>query len=66
MENYANYHVDVAKLMKEIIGSVITQLLQEQSVLFKEKINFKLPGGAGFACHLDTPAYLDLVRNIFL
>src|SRR5262249_30240833 len=27
--------------------------------LFKDKINFKLPGGAGFAPHQDAPAYVD-------
>jgi hypothetical protein len=27
-------------------------------VLFKEKINFKLPGGSGFTPHQDSPAYI--------
>jgi ectoine hydroxylase-related dioxygenase (phytanoyl-CoA dioxygenase family) len=26
-------------------------------VLYKEKINYKLPGGAGYAPHQDAPAY---------
>jgi ectoine hydroxylase-related dioxygenase (phytanoyl-CoA dioxygenase family) len=29
----------------------------EAPFLFKEKINFKLPGGAGFAAHQDAPAF---------
>jgi len=26
-------------------------------LIFKDKINYKLPGGGGFAPHLDAPAY---------
>jgi 2-aminoethylphosphonate dioxygenase len=26
-------------------------------LLFKDKINYKLPSGNGFAAHLDAPAY---------
>jgi ectoine hydroxylase-related dioxygenase (phytanoyl-CoA dioxygenase family) len=32
-------------------------LLGEPAVLYKEKINYKLPGGAGFRAHQDAPAY---------
>jgi len=32
-------------------------LLGEPAVLFKEKVNFKHPGGAGFAPHQDATAY---------
>ena len=39
-----------------ILGAA-TALLGEQAVLYKEKINYKLAGGAGFAPHQDAPAY---------
>lgn len=32
----------------------------EPAVLYKEKINYKYPGGAGFAAHQDAPAYLHV------
>lgn len=32
-------------------------LLEDPIVLYKEKINYKLAGGAGFAPHQDAPAY---------
>lgn len=32
-------------------------LLGERAVLFKEKVNYKHPGGAGFAPHQDAAAY---------
>ncbi|MGA9277492.1 phytanoyl-CoA dioxygenase family protein [Ilumatobacter sp.] len=33
------------------------RLLGEPAVLYKEKINYKFAGGAGFAPHQDAPAY---------
>lgn len=33
------------------------RLLGEPIVLYKEKINYKLSGGAGFVAHQDAPAY---------
>jgi ectoine hydroxylase-related dioxygenase (phytanoyl-CoA dioxygenase family) len=33
------------------------ELLGEPAVLYKEKVNYKQPGGAGFAPHQDAPAY---------
>jgi ectoine hydroxylase-related dioxygenase (phytanoyl-CoA dioxygenase family) len=32
-------------------------LIGEQAVLYKEKINYKLIGGAGYSPHQDAPAY---------
>ncbi len=37
----------------EIAGA----LLGEPAVLYKEKVNYKLPGGAGYSPHQDAPAY---------
>ena len=37
-------------------------LLGETAVLYKEKINFKLSGGAGWTAHQDAPAY-PFVKN---
>lgn len=34
-----------------------SELLGEPAVLYKEKINFKLAGGAGWEAHQDAPAY---------
>lgn len=40
----------------QIIGWV-GDLLGEPATLYKEKVNYKQPGGAGFAPHQDAPAY---------
>lgn len=39
-------------------------LFGEPAVLFKEKINHKQPGGAGFAPHQDAPAYRFVDHHI--
>jgi 2-aminoethylphosphonate dioxygenase len=60
IENFVPYHDGVAALFAsprflDLLGT----LCGEPVVLFKDKINFKLPGGAGFAPHQDAPAYVD-------
>jgi hypothetical protein len=40
-------------LFVELAGA----LLGEPAVLYKEKVNYKLPGGAGYSPHQDAPAY---------
>ena len=44
-------HGDVASIVSQAFGT------NERAVLFKDKINFKLPGGAGFLCHQDATAF---------
>jgi len=57
-ENFVPFHEGLRALLTE--GSMLetaTELLGEPAVLYKEKINYKLPGGAGYAPHQDAPAY---------
>jgi len=65
IENLLPFHARFKSLatgakMQGICG----QLFGEPAVLFKDKINFKLPGGDGFASHQDVQAgwstYADL------
>ena len=39
-------------------------LLGEPAVLYKEKINYKLPGGAGYSAHQDAPAYPMIAAHV--
>ena len=39
-------------------------LLGEPAVLYKEKINHKLPGGAGYRAHQDAPAYPMIANHV--
>ena len=42
------------------------QLLGEKAALFKEKINFKMPGGDGFKPHQDSQAGWDVYADFFI
>ena len=57
-ENFVPFHAELRALLTT--GVVLDQasaLLGQQAVLYKEKINYKLPGGAGYSAHQDAPAY---------
>jgi hypothetical protein len=57
-ENFVPFHEGLRALLTT--GPMLdaaSALLGEPAVLYKEKINYKLPGGAGYAPHQDAPAY---------
>jgi ectoine hydroxylase-related dioxygenase (phytanoyl-CoA dioxygenase family) len=57
-ENLIPFHDGLRRLLTG--GSMLetaSALLGEPAVLYKEKINYKLPGGGGYAPHQDAPAY---------
>ena len=60
IENFCPYHAGFDQLLNgpELLA-LIAQLFGEPAVLFKDKINFKLPGSAGFKAHQDTQAGWD-------
>jgi len=64
VENFIPYHAGMDALLQgpEILARV-SQLMDEPAILFKEKINFKLAGGAGFAPHQDAPAFDAFGQN---
>jgi len=51
-------HPGFARFLTEgLLVETAGALLGEPAVLYKEKVNYKRPGGAGFAPHQDAPAY---------
>jgi hypothetical protein len=48
------------------ITDMVSQLVGERSVLFKEKINFKQPGGDGFKPHQDSQAGWERYAGFFV
>ena len=50
----------------ERLIQVLNQLLGEEAILFKEKVNFKLPGGRGFEPHQDIQPGWDDYANYFM
>jgi hypothetical protein len=60
IENFVPYHDGLAGLFGSTrFLDLLARCCGEPVVLFKDKINFKLPGGAGFADHQDAPAYVN-------
>ena len=58
VEAFLPYHDGMRTLLlRPDLMACLAELFGEPAVLFKEKINFKLPGGAGFAAHQDAPAF---------
>lgn len=55
IENFEPYHPGLAELL-ERARETVGELFGEPAVLFKDKINFKPPGGAGFDWHQDVQA----------
>jgi ectoine hydroxylase-related dioxygenase (phytanoyl-CoA dioxygenase family) len=44
-------------LCSGLLVDVAGAILGEPAVLYKDKLNYKLPGGAGYSAHQDAPAY---------
>lgn len=57
-ENFVPFHDGLRRLLTSgHLIEVATALLGEPAALYKEKINYKLAGGAGYSPHQDAPAY---------
>ena len=67
IENFAPYHEGFWELFNgpKMRGRV-SELFGEPAVLFKEKINFKLPGGGGFKLHQDQQAGWGTYADLFI
>lgn len=57
-ENFVPFHTDMRNTVTSgKVVEIVSELMAEQAVLYKEKINYKYPGGGGYAAHQDAPAY---------
>lgn len=57
-ENFVPYHTDIRNTVTSgKVLDVVSELMTEPAVLYKEKINYKYSGGGGYAAHQDAPAY---------
>ncbi len=60
MEDIEPYHTGFSELFtRGEIQQITSQLFDDDAVLFKDKINFKMPGGDGFKAHQDVQAGWD-------
>ena len=66
MEYLLDFNQDFQKLEELVIRPIAEYYLQSPVHLFKEKINFKLPGGGAFKPHQDFPAWDDFPLEEFI
>jgi len=64
-ENIVPFHAGLRSLLTEgAMPAFAGSLLAEPAVLYKEKVNHKLVGGAGYAPHQDAPAYPFIDQHV--
>ena len=56
MERFVDTHPGWSELCHGYLPKLLSALVGEEMVLYKEKLNLKPPGTSGFAPHLDTPS----------
>jgi hypothetical protein len=67
IENFFPYHGGFRRLMSEgPLVDATAQLFGNEPVLFKDKINFKMPGGDGFKPHQDQQAGWSVYAPYFI
>jgi len=67
IENFVPYHEGFSRLITaRRMQQAVSELFGEEAVLFKDKINFKLPGGDGFREHQDVQAGWDDYASIHI
>jgi len=67
IENFCPYHAQLDTLLNsECVLRLISTLLGERAVMFKDKINFKMPGSDGFKSHQDVQAGWDRYASLHL
>jgi hypothetical protein len=59
LENFLPFHPGLDALFRGRLDALVGALVGEPVVVFKDKINLKSAGGAGFTPHQDAPAYAD-------
>lgn len=67
LENFIDYHVPMSEIASgERTLALVSELMGETAVIFKEKINYKFPGGGGFKPHQDAPAFVSFNQKFHI
>lgn len=57
VENFCKHDARWGQLCFGVLQDLVSQAYREPAVLFKDKLNFKGPGGGSFLAHQDATAY---------
>lgn len=67
VEDFEPWHEGFSQLFNdERMKGCTSQLFGEEAVLYKDKINFKMPGGDGFKAHQDIQAGWDRYASLHI
>jgi 2-aminoethylphosphonate dioxygenase len=66
IENFCPFHSGFDGLLHGLLGDAAGQLFGQPAVMFKDKINFKMPGGDGFKPHQDQQAGWTRYASLFI
>jgi 2-aminoethylphosphonate dioxygenase len=66
IENFCPFHAEFGDLVQGRLKAAIETLIGRPAVLFKDKINFKMAGGAGFEAHQDQQAGWSVYAPVFV
>ena len=67
IENFCPFHAGLEHLLcKAPVLDHVAQLFGAPAVLFKDKINFKMPGSDGFKAHQDVQAGWDRYAPLYI
>ncbi len=67
IENFVPYFPDFAKLaLSGKLMASVEQLFGSKACFFKDKLNFKMPGGSAFEAHQDQQAGWSVYAPIFI
>jgi phosphatidylglycerophosphate synthase len=66
IENFCPFHAQFDRLVHGRLKDAVEELIGDPAVLFKDKINFKMPGGTGFEPHQDQQAGWSVYAPIFV
>ena len=67
IENFCPYHLGFDKLIRGgRLQAAVEKLFGDPAILFKDKINFKMSGGAGFEPHQDQQAGWSTYAPLFV
>jgi hypothetical protein len=66
IENFCPFHAGFDGLLNGPLLDDTGLLFGEKAVMFKDKINFKLPGGDGFKPHQDQQAGWTVYASLFI
>ena len=66
LEHFKNYNNNIQNILDKDINKLLKEILDEEHILFKDKLNWKMPGGSGFLAHQDQPAWTDFEPDKYI